>query len=283
MSRKDRREGQAPAENYGEFREMQADAPAAVAAALHARRKTRQRRKGALIKSLVLLALLSAGIVVAQKAVFRLETVYVIGNETKTPQQVVLAAGLARGRNMFSIDEADVAASMARDHTLIFEGMQKEYPSTLYLYVKERRVAASMQWLGMVYTLDGSGMVMSQENSASVPAGLPVVTGLQANGIRVGQVLSLKTTGQMEAYCSIMEELYLQLYADQVSEINLATPENIYMVTAEGITVRLGDASYMRAKIGAVRTCMGRLRQLGGISGVLDVTIPETPKYMPDK
>lgn len=283
MSRKNRRDVQEPVEAYGEYQEVQADAPAAAAAAVHARAKSRQRRTGALIKSLVLLAVLSVGIVVAQKAIFRLETVYVIGNEAKTPQQVVMAAGLARGRNMFSIEEADVAAAMAKDHTLIFEGMQKEYPSTLYLYVKERRVAASMQWLGMVYTLDETGMVMSQENSMSVPAGLPVVTGFQANGIRVGQFLTLKTAGQMEAYQSIMEELRLQMYADQVSEINLATPDNIYLVTVEGVMVRLGDASYMRAKIGAVRTCMGRLRQLGGISGVLDVTIPETPKYMPDK
>ena len=44
----------------------------------------------------------------------------------------------------------------------------------------------------------------------------------------------------------------------------------------------LGDASYMQAKIGAVRTDMAYLRQLGKTSGILDVTIPEDAKYMPE-
>ena len=53
-------------------------------------------------------------------------------------------------------------------------------------------------------------------------------------------------------------------------------------MTAEGVTVRLGDANYMQAKIGAVRTDMAYLRQLGKTSGILDVTTPEDAKYMPE-
>ena len=53
-------------------------------------------------------------------------------------------------------------------------------------------------------------------------------------------------------------------------------------ITTEGVTVRLGEASYMQAKIGAVRTDMAYLRQLGKTSGILDVTIPEDAKYMPE-
>ena len=72
------------------------------------------------------------------------------------------------------------------------------------------------------------------------------------------------------------------MYQSQISEINLSNPENIYLITVEGITVRLGNASYMQAKIGAVRTDMAYLRQLGKTSGILDVTTPEDAKYMPE-
>ncbi|MEG0901849.1 MAG: hypothetical protein RSG96_06995, partial [Clostridia bacterium] len=77
-------------------------------------------------------------------------------------------------------------------------------------------------------------------------------------------------------------ELMLQGYQSQVTEINISDPMNIYLITAEGITVRLGDSNYMQAKIGAVRTDMAYLRQLGKNSGLLDVTIPEDAKYLPD-
>ena len=235
------------------------------------------------------MAIVTVGVVVAQQTLFRLETVYVIGNQEKTPQQVVIASGLSRGQNMLNIEEADIARRMSEDHTIIFKGMQKEYPSTIHLYIEERKTVATMQWLGMLYTLDGQGMVMRMENSSILPQGLPVVTGFKASSVTVGQLLGLKDMKQMEAYQAVMYELNQQIYADQVSEINLADPENIYLVTLEGVTARLGSAEWMEGKIGAVKTCMAYLRQLGKTNGVLDVAdvtdlqnAENEAKYMPE-
>jgi len=237
---------------------------------------------------LILLAIVTVGVVVAQQTIFRLETVYVIGNKEKTPQQVVIASGLARGHNMLSIEEKDIAKSMEKDHTIIFKGMQKEYPSTIYLYIEERKVVAAMQWLGMLYTLDGQGMVMTVENSSILPSGLPVVTGFKADSVMVGQLLDVREVRQLEAYQLIMYELEQQAYANQISAINLSDADNLYLVTLEGVTVRLGDAEHMEDKIGAVRTCMSHLRQLNVSGGILDVADVEDlngeneAKYMPE-
>lgn len=274
---------QAYGEYSYEYQPQQGGEMDAAGAVAQAKRRHKRQRTHGFFKFLVLLTVVTVGIIVVQELVFRLETVYVVGNESKSPQHVVMMSGLVSGSNMLSIEEADVAKAMKQDHTLIFKGMQKEYPSTIYLYVEERKTVAAMQWLGLLYTLDAEGMVMSEENSSQLPAGLPVMTGLQSASIHVGQKLSLRTPGQLEAYCTIMEELQQQLYINQVSEINLADPDNIYLVTVEGVTVRLGDAKYMRAKIGAVRTDMAYLRQLGKTGGILDVTTPENAKYMPEK
>ncbi len=270
-------------EAYGEYTyDFQPDPAQAAASVAQAKKAHERRRTHGFFKFLILLAILTVGVVVVQQTVFRLETVYVIGNELKTPQQVVISSGLVRGSNMLSIQEEDVAEAIGRDHTLIFVDMQKEYPNTIYLYIEERKTVAAMQWLGMLYTLDGEGMVMKEENSAILPAGLPVITGFMAGHVQVGQHLTSRTRGQLEAYCEMMKELRLQLYSDQVSEINLADPDNIYLVTIEGVTVRLGSSDYMQAKIGAVRTYMAYLRQLGNKGGILDVTTPEDAKYMPE-
>lgn len=246
------------------------------------RRAQKRRRTHGFFKFLGLLTVLTIGLVVGQQTLFRLETVYVVGNEEKTPQEVVMASGLVRGRNMITIEEEDVAEALSKDHTIIFKGMQKEYPNTIYLYIEERKTVAAMQWLGILYTLDREGVVMKESTSSTPPAGMPVVTGFRVSNINVGQQLLVRSENQMEAYREIMEELELQMYQSQVAEINLADPSNIYLITVEGVTVRLGDASYMQAKIGAVRTDMAYLRQLGKTSGILDVTIPEDAKYMPE-
>ena len=49
-------------------------------------------------------------------------------------------------------EEEDVAKALSQDHTIIFKGMQKEYPNTIYLYIEERKTVAAMQWLGILYT-----------------------------------------------------------------------------------------------------------------------------------
>lgn len=294
--RSKRRNGEQPQtesfEAYGEYQyqyQPQEEIPSSSAAVERAQKAHARRKTHVFFRFLVLLTIVTVGVVVAQQTFFRLETVYVIGNEEKTPQQVVIASGLARGHNMLGIEEVDVARRMAEDHTIIFKGMQKEYPSTIYLYIEERKTVATMQWLGMLYTLDRQGMVMHMENSSILPPGLPVVTGFKANSVTVGQLLGLKDTRQLEAYQAILYELEQQMYADQVSEINLADPDNIYLVTLEGVTARLGNGEWMEGKIGAVKTCMGYLRQLGKTDGVLDVAdvtdlknAENEAKYMPE-
>lgn len=257
-------------------------AQTAGASVASARKKRSRRKTEGFFKFLAVLTALTVALVIVQERFFRLQYVYVIGNEKKTSQQIAAVSGLVKGRNMLGIEEEDIAKAMSKDHTIIFKGMQKEYPGVIYLYIEERDVAAAMQWLGVLYLLDDEGMVMEQRTDSTLPEGLPVVTGLKAGNIYVGQKLSLRSATQLEAYQSIIDELEMQLYADQVSEINLSDAENIYLITREGVTVRLGDSSQMESKIGSVRTAMAYLRQLGSFSGVLDVTHPQNPTFMPE-
>lgn len=254
----------------------------AGASVASARKKRSRRKTEGFFKFLAVLTALTVALVIVQERFFRLQYVYVIGNEKKTSQQIAAVSGLVKGRNMLGIEEEDIAKAMSKDHTIIFKGMQKEYPGVIYLYIEERNVAAAMQWLGVLYLLDDEGMVMEQRTDSTLPEGLPVVTGLKAGNIYVGQKLSLRSATQLEAYQIIIDELEMQLYADQVSEINLSDAENIYLITREGVTVRLGDSSQMESKIGSVRTAMAYLRQLGSFSGVLDVTHPQNPTFMPE-
>ena len=208
---------------------------------------------------------------------------YVIGLKEHSPQQVVSASGLYKGRNIFTVSEDEIAKNLEKDYSIIYQGMQIEYPSTIYLYVEERKPVAVMRWLGSQYELDAHGMVMSESDSMTLPEGMPLVTGFRVTAVHVGQTLSLRSQKQMDIYCQLLSELSLQEYADEVTEINLSDTENLYLITQEGISVRMGDGEYLRAKVGAIRTYIAYFRQLGTDSGVLDVSIPEDGKFMPER
>ena len=296
MKKKQRREKDSLEEfqAYGEYnyayRHQQQDeiepeaeqAPAEERKIAPAAERTRARSRSITGRLIFLLVVCILTVVVLQGTVFRLKTVCVVGNRNRTPQQIAAASGLVKDLNIFAISEEQVRDNLSSDHTIVFLGMQKVYPSTIYLYVDEREEVATLQWLGMQYTLDDEGVVMSESNDLVLPDNMPVVTGIQVNHVQVGEKLTAKNSEQIQAYCDIMYELDQQMFSNQILELNLADADNLYLVTADGISVRLGDRSSMRAKIGAVRTDLTYLRQLGKNSGLLDVSIPEDAKYTPE-
>ena len=78
----------------GDAGDAQAPAQPSVQAV---RRAQKRRRTHGFFKFLGLLTVLTIGLAVGQQTLFRLETVYVVGNVEKTPQEVVMASGLVRG------------------------------------------------------------------------------------------------------------------------------------------------------------------------------------------
>lgn len=247
-----------------------------------AQEKARRRSRSITNRLIILLVLTIGTIIFLQSTVYRLKTVHVLGNVTKTPQQIAAASGLVKGLNIFSISEEEIRRNLSTDHTVIFLGCKKDYPDTITLYISEREAVAATQWLGLLYTLDAQGIVMEEFNTLDRPSDMPSIIGLQVTNVHVGQKLEVRNREQLQAYFDIMEELKQQLYRDQIVEMNLSDSDDLYLLTKAGISVRLGNRTEMRAKIGALRTDIAYLQQLGKTTGVLDVTIPVDAKYRPE-
>lgn len=300
MNQKNQRFGNQPQEEqfqaYGEYtysyqhQEMQQDAQnipnigAQKPVAQNLARKPGPRKSGSVFfRFFALLTILTIGILVVLQTVFRLEAVCVIGHETHTAREVINASGLTYGQSIFSIKAEDVARSLEKDHTLIFKGMQVKHPNLVYLQVEERTPVALMQWLGVHYVLDKDGLVMDETTGTELVGTLPVVTGIRVSGAHKGHFLTVKSQTQLDAYCKLIVELNKQNYARQITEIRLNNPENIYLVTVEGISVRVGKPEDLKRKVQALRTTMGYLRALGEDAGVLDISEPTNAKYRSDK
>ncbi len=89
-------------------------------------------------------------LIVLQGTVFRLQYVYVVGNEKKSKEEIVMASGLVRGLNIFAVSEEEIRRNLGKDHTLQFLRIQKELPSTVYVYVSERLPVAAIQCRGLM-------------------------------------------------------------------------------------------------------------------------------------
>lgn len=237
------------------------------------------RSNKTLTRLIVFLAVISAALIVLQTIVFRLKTVYIIGNQTITAEHIASVSGLVKGENIFSVSEDKVRRNLEQEHWIILDHIYKQYPGEVYLFVDEREIIATMQWLGIQYTLDIDGMVLEEYSEMNYEGKVPIVYGFGVTNATVGEFLTVRSKDQLTAYSTIVSELTIQRYADQIQSINVSDPDSLSLLTKTNITVQLGNRDYMRAKIGAMRTDIAYLQQLGETSGVLDVTVPEDGKF----
>jgi len=233
----------------------------------------------AVIRLVAFLVIVSAALILLQTVIFRLKTVYVIGNTNLSAEYIVSLTGLHLGDNIFKVTEDEVRDKLDQNHWIILSHFCKRYPNEIYLFVDEREIVATMQWLGIEYTLDINGMVLEEYSDMDYAGEVPTVYGFKISNAVVGEPLAVRSDSQLVAYSSIVSELNIQQYAEHVFSINVSDVDSLSLLTMEGITVQLGNSDYMRAKIGAMRTDIAYLQQLGETSGVLDVTQPEDGKF----
>ena len=240
----------------------------------------KRRRSGVLTAVLALAVILAAAILVNESAL-RVRTVNVVGIQRVPWEDVVSAAGLRGSVSYLSLNEKKIAEGINQNRYLVYEGMEKHFPSAVTLFVRERVPRANVQVMGVNYQMDEEGMILERMSGVQPANDLINVTGMQTRQILVGEVIFTSVAEQMEAYKTVMGEVLKQGFFGEVSELNLSNPESLYLITKDGYTVHLGDKSDMRAKIGTVRAVVVKLREMGKTGGRLEASTPAVATYMP--
>lgn len=243
--------------------------------------KPRRRLKPGAKTALLTLVLLCAVLVILREGVFKIRHIAVVGNDTISFQEVVSAAGLDSNASFFSLNEEKIRAGIDQNRYLVFEKMEKEFPSGVTIYVRERKPCANVQVMGITYLLDAEGMVLERLGSGALEDSLLTVTGFQAKEVRVGSIIVPATARHLQAYEALLNELTLQNVIEQAAELNLADPDSLYLVTRSGYTVHLGDDTQLRAKIGTVRAVIAKLQEMGKYGGVIEASVPAVATYTP--
>jgi len=241
-----------------------------------------QTKKRAGVRMLILtLILICAVAVLLNESVLKIRNVAVVGNDEITWEEIVRMAGLDQNISYFAVNENKIREGINANRYLVYEGLTKEFPGSLTLYVKERKSAANVQVMGVMYLLDEEGMVLERLGSTQPDGTLITVTGFQAKEVRLGHQINPGTQAQLEVYMALMEEIQLQNYQDQVSELNLSNPDSLYLVTVDGYTAHLGDGTELRAKLGTLRGVVAKLREMGKYGGVIEASVPAVATYTP--
>jgi cell division septal protein FtsQ len=240
----------------------------------------KQRRWLRVIFSLVLVLCIAYGMIYL--LLLRIERVTVVGCNYKDPLEVVEYSGLHYGMNMLFINKDAVEKAINEDIYLVFQDLQRDYSArTVILTVYERVPVCTIQTLGMQCMLDVMGVVLELTENIEPMNGMIVLTGLGVKDFRKGQTVSVENYSQYNAYLSVMYEIVYLNCAWMITEVSVLDPGNIYLELVNGMSVRLGDATLMRAKLIALLTVLDELANMGITEGMVDVSSPVYPVYIP--
>lgn len=218
-------------------------------------------------------------------SVFSISKIEVQGNKRVSAEEVVAASGIKRGDNILSIDIDKVRDSINNNRYLEFVGLWRNFfPSSVILTVTEHAPRAKMAWMGMLVVLGENGVVLEQTAEIDASIHVPEIIGMTATQVRVGLPISYSIPGQGEAVDNVIDALDLQGIGSMIAEINVASPESMFLVTEEGLQVNFGNDEQLPEKFALFREVLPRIQTMGAVAGgLLDISTAKTADYRPPK
>jgi cell division protein FtsQ len=187
---------------------------------------------------------------------FAVENIEVAGNEQLTKAQVLRAAGLAVGQNVFATGPEQARANLLKEPWVEAADVRRRLPGRFSIEVRERHAVALLA-SGPLQLVSDEGVAF-KPLEANDPSDLPVISGLDPS-LRVQDEQAL-TTSLLDAVA------LLHAYQDAglsrrepISEIHVESDRSLSLyVGSDAMYVRLGKAPF-RQKLERMREVLARL------------------------
>lgn len=156
-------------------------------------KRGRQRRRGrfGFLYKVLSVGLILAAILVGCIVFFRVDRIEVAGQGRYTAEQIIAAAEVERGDNLFLLDRIKKSNQVRTRLPYVAEvSITKMLPDTLVITVSECEAVAAVQAEGAWWLLNSSGKYV-ERTDADGAAGLPEVTGLAPVAPMVGTKLDV--------------------------------------------------------------------------------------------
>ena len=233
----------------------------------------RKRSASGAMALTAILALVAVSLVIAGGRVFVVHSVVVEGNRFISAEEIMQTGGVSIGDSMFTLDTAAVAEKINAHQYLTCNSVWRDFPDRVFINVTEHQPVATANWMGSLVMLGQDGVVMEITGQIDIELAVPVITGASIKSARVGEAVTYGVAGQAEAVEAVLEAIDWQGFTGEISEINVGTLDDLYLVTVDGLIIRLGDSEKLDEKILTARSALVPLRAAYAMRGaVLDVS-----------
>ncbi len=224
-------------------------------------------------------------------AVFRVKTFAVEGTSPYAKEEIIAASGITEGKSLIFADLDEAAAAIER--TLPYTDnvkLTKKLPDGIVIRFEETFKAFAFQISGGMYALTNSDMKVL-ELSTTVPEGVALITGANPVKTYVGEVLSFvkPSEDKEEEIQDKTFELLLEITqgiaqngTKDISLINVADVNSIYLIYQQRIVLKLGDSTELASKLSLGNRVINEENTIDPSQcGTIDLTIPKKAYFNP--
>ena len=202
---------------------------------------------------------------------FNLEQVVFEGNEALSSEELLQAFPYPADINIWKIDLGKVEAKYAFLPRVEEVQVERRLPRSLTVSIKEKQTVALIPYQSYYYEVAQDGSLL--EMNPDLPWGnFPLLTEIAGLSYRLGENISAGGGGDLViSFLGQMGD-----FGASISEINMANPNNLIVITVTGQKIWLGRGEFPPK----LKLLPEILAALPGSKGYLDFRVLEAPTFV---
>lgn len=230
------------------------------------RRKKRRAAKIRLAVFLVLL-LLAAGVTLSLTVLFPIQTITVSGQVQYSAQEVIQAAGIQKGKNLF-LSGAKAGQSVPKKLPWVATvKVGRKLPGTIVLKVTAATAALSYAVEKGYYLTDENGKILAIQ--AQPAQNTPTVTGAELLAGKAGEQLKFKKQEKADLVNFLVK--LLEKNGLSCTDLNVTDSLDLQFTLENRLTVLLGSSSNCEKKLLHLKSMLASMEKEA--SGKIDLTL----------
>lgn len=166
--------------------------------------------------------------------------VSVEGNQRMAVEDVLRVAGVNRPVNILQLSTSDMTRRLSGDLRVANVRIEREFPMGIRIHLEERQPIAVIQSEFGFAVLDNQGFVISEGREIKNTA-VPFISGKKLGNILLGDQLGDPVLQKALLYLKSLSPNGW----NQISEVNIANPQQITAYTRDDLAIHLGSGENM--------------------------------------
>lgn len=250
-------------------------------------RRKRTSRVWIVLSSLLLILAFSVGAgVVIYKTVYRIDTVYVEGSGRYSPEQLLLAAGVNMGDNLYSFSSRRAEERITLRYPLVANlSVARAVPGTVTFTLTEEKAVYRAVLYGEQWALSPAFRLLYPVDAVTAEReGLTLLLLPTVQSAVSGRPLVFLSEGEGQSAKELAEQIRKSSLFERVTSVDLRQPYTLKVVTDHLYLLDFGDRSDVEQKLKVASAVLKDAMFDAGMRAKIDLSVPgETSVVLDDQ